>query len=173
MENKYLEALDRISIYRFDDKYEEWDADYETVENYLQSIDNAEPSEALKELELVENWIRDRELKISNVIEPSLNTIKQTLLKAQELEALSNEYDLQPSQIREAFIVYQMFKGFNMTVGIVEKHLQVLNIIFKKRVDISVLSVCETLDEYNNSYIHKLTQEEFDLLKRYCNENKS
>lgn len=50
----------------------------------LKSIKEANPSEALKELELVENWIRDRELEISNVIEPSLNIVKNTLLKAQE-----------------------------------------------------------------------------------------
>ena len=40
--------------------------------------------EALKELELVENWIRDRELKSSKVIEPSLTIIKQALLKAEK-----------------------------------------------------------------------------------------
>ena len=46
----------------------------------LAKIDNAEPSEALEELELVENWIRDRELKSSKVIEPSLTIINQALL---------------------------------------------------------------------------------------------
>lgn len=52
----------------------------------LEEIDQANPSEALKELKLVENWIKDRELEISNVIEPSLNTIKQALIKSQEQE---------------------------------------------------------------------------------------
>lgn len=68
----------------------------------LKAIKESKPSEALKELELVENWIKDRGLKISNVIEPSLTTIKQYLLKAQEQEKVLNEIiklidDLEPT----------------------------------------------------------------------------
>ena len=56
---KELEALDRMSVHRFDDKYEEWDKDYETVENYLESIDNTTPSEALKLFEEYKNILID------------------------------------------------------------------------------------------------------------------
>lgn len=77
MENKYLEALDRISIHRFDDKYEEWDTDYETVENYLQSIDNSNPSEAL---ECLKNFVENNEKGTYNIRDKKdLDTIKQAL----------------------------------------------------------------------------------------------
>ena len=81
-----------------------------TIENALQrleSIDNSKPSEAMKELKLVENWVRDTELAISKVtkpslninkqalvIESSLNTIKQTLLKIQEQDDKVKAFDL-------------------------------------------------------------------------------
>lgn len=48
---------------------------------------------------------------------------------------------------------------------------KVLSIIFEKEVDIYVLRVASSLEHYNNVQdLKKLTQEEFDLLKRCTNE---
>ena len=93
MSKEYLEAIERIKN-KFINFFHEDNPDVECVEDALQrleSIDNANPSEALKELELVEDWIQARELKISNVIEPSLSIIKQYILKAQEQGKVLNE----------------------------------------------------------------------------------
>lgn len=92
--SKELEALEQIGaeklargeLIRNDDKLEPYIGIIKQALQRLESIDNAKPSEALKELELVENWIRDRELESSNVIEPSLNIIKNYIIKTQETE---------------------------------------------------------------------------------------
>ncbi len=81
MSKEHLEALDRMSVHRFDDKYEEWDADYAIVESYLEEKDDVKPSEAmvcLKELKDIVSVYGDS----SHIIEP----IKQVLLRAQEKE---------------------------------------------------------------------------------------
>lgn len=103
--NEVLEALDRISIHRFDEKYEEWDKDYEIVENYLETIDNSKLSEALECLEKIvdKTRINDgtcchwRECLSKNkcILHHNdsmcsdytrANTIKQALIKSQEKE---------------------------------------------------------------------------------------
>ena len=130
----------------------------------LEAIDNAKPSEALKELELVENWIRDRELKISNVIEPSLNTIKQSLLKAQEQEIDIIHYKGTVDNLRRDNAILKDIKN---------EQEKVLEIIRKKEVNMQIFNQCEDVETYNNVYKkqkdRQLTQEEFDLLKRWAN----
>lgn len=57
---------------------------------------------------------------------------------------------------------------------IIEKELKVLEIIKEKSVDIFELRCCSSAKEYNERMVAnflKLTQEEFNLLKRYWNEN--
>lgn len=71
----------------------------------------------------------------------ALETIRQALLKAQEQEKENAEYKI------------------------------VLKIIFEKNVDIVYLKDSNNIEEYNNHFgcvICKLTEEEFNLLKRYC-----
>ena len=57
-----------------------------------------------------------------------------------------------------------------------QEQKQVLEIIKEKDVDIYILKNCKTVDEYNSSVVHivgetrELTQEEFELLKRYVDE---
>ena len=83
MSKEHLEALDRMSIHRFDDKYEEWDADYEIVESFLEEKDNVKPSEALKSLERIREFFlhKTREMSFQD-----LRDIEQVLLRAQEKE---------------------------------------------------------------------------------------
>ena len=83
------EYLMGIRIY----KDESIDAPRYIVEGEVE-LNNTKPNDALNELELVENWIKDRELEISNVIEPSLNTIKQALIKAQEQQLKDKAFEL-------------------------------------------------------------------------------
>ena len=52
------------------------------------------------------------------------------------------------------------------------KDLEVLEILKNKRVDISILALCGTVEEYNNAYIRNLTQEEFDLIKEWLDNDK-
>ena len=99
MSKEYLEALEEIRDFRYgEDKLLVCQTEmYSTIKQALkrlESIDNANPSEALKELELVEDWIQARELKISNVIEPSLSTIKQALIKSQEQHLKDKAFEL-------------------------------------------------------------------------------
>ena len=118
----------------------------------LESIDNANPSEALVyinslikendydiknqnntgfDIDTQKKWVKYLNNKLS-----LLNSIKQALLKAQENE-------------------------------------KVLEIIINKNVDFDTLTDSEALDDYNskmNWSYRRLTQEEFDLLKRYLYE---
>ena len=95
--SKELEALDRIFVHRFDEQYKDWDIDYELVENYLKSIDNSKPSEALECLEKLNDMfylIKYRTTEGGNREEyefyPSYtkeySTIENYILKAQEKE---------------------------------------------------------------------------------------
>ena len=113
--------------------------EYQKMYQHLEAIDNAKPSEALKELDdisyLVLNEIDD--LKNKELWKSYFNTIKQALLKSQEQE-------------------------------------KVLKIMFEKKVDMCELKICideyeDSLYQYNKRTIEKfkLTQEEFELLKRY------
>lgn len=101
----------------------------------LESIDNANPSEALECLERFFNSRKIYEPNNTFVFDciTRLNSIKQALIKAQEQE-------------------------------------KVLEIIFKKTVGIFQLSCCKNVYEYNDLKFNdneKLTEEEFDLLKRW------
>ena len=103
-----------------------------TIEKALQrleAIDNANPSEALEELEQdIKNRVilaEDKQLKLCAVI-------KQALLKAQEQE-------------------------------------KVLEIIKEKYVEFYILLKSKNVEHYNSNtkFGKELTEEEFDLLKRY------
>jgi len=107
----------------------------------LKSIKEAEPSEAMECLETESSkhcfWLKN------------YNTIKQALLKAQEMEKENAELK------------------------------EVLEIIKDKNVDIWLVNSCFIVEQYNFSIIKisnsnvftlfTLTQEEFDLLKRWNN----
>lgn len=111
----------------------------------LEAIDNVKPNEALECLEVINNYgcgINDN-MKFSEVFEKEYSTIKQALLKAQEQEKM-------------------------------------LKILFEKRIDLESFytSFIEGNYDYNFYDIHYgtyglecLTEEEFELLKRYFEKN--
>ncbi len=152
----------------------------------LESIDNANPSEALEKLDYIENEIKfayDDDY-VSYDYTDDVEYIKQALLKLQELEAMAEEYDLQPYQIREALLVFCMMNSAGYKVSDIEKAQEqekVLKIIKEKNVDVQYLRY-EAVDvRMYNDYVSQLnkvstinhsslTEEEFDLLKRYFNE---
>ena len=130
----------------------------------LESIDNANPSEALKTLEdlrkqvsfansdgcifndIYEDIIRDIEI------------IKQALINEQEQE---KEIDRLENQCLDVL-------GDNIRLK------KVLEIIKERQVDVFHLMRSETVEEYNkiwDSSKYCLTQEEFELLKAYFGKN--
>jgi len=224
--NEFLEALERyhrldVLVEKGKDLILKDDDEYKTLKQALQrleAIDNANPSDALKELELVEDWIQARELKISNVIEPSLSIIKQALLKAQEQENESAYIEKIKTMMKQKDCVLRYIESedcfavktilsdgwYKITpefvennvreeikpLSLIEKNKQlkeenaeykrVLEIIKEKRVDLPYLRCCfednQSVERYNEyirnktmDYDHEeeLTEEEFDLLKRW------
>lgn len=160
---KELEALDDLfDLVTCQGSFEKAQKFYYIIEQALQrleQIDNAEPSEVLECLEtlldkfgqqiLIAEKLPRNATEITNVLEylnktPQVVSIKQALIKAQEQE-------------------------------------KVLSIIYEKNVDIFELKCCSSAKEYNDSIRFKvgfiknyeLTQEEFDLLKRWaeCQKN--
>ena len=103
----------------------------------LEAIDNANPSEALEQIKTLKGF-NQVELNNDKNVNKSLNTIKQALIKAEEMK-------------------------------------KVLEIIFEKDVDMYSLRRCKTSEEYNEHFAideyQKLTEEEFNLLKRYLCQN--
>ena len=145
MSKEYLEALDWLlaneMIYRGKTKLPISPA-LRNIKQHLESIDNANHSEALECLEkLMDSYNARSWLNVRKTEKEEYNTIKQALIKAQEQE-------------------------------------KVLEIIKEKGVDVGYLKTCKTLEEYNSNcwnddedFNKKITQEEFDLLKRYCNKS--
>ncbi len=116
-----------------------------------------------------------------------IETIKQTLIKAQENEdwnTIIEEYDIKPHEVREAFIVYKMMQGAGYKVAHIEKaqkQEKILNIIKEKLVNIVDLWQCTDLYTYNslvkgttaNGISRELTQEEFNMLKEWLKQDRS
>ena len=138
----------------------------------LEAIDNANPSEALKELNYIgnncyeeaENAEEDCILYAKNYI--GFDTIKQALLKAQENE---NRIDIEVESKKK--IIQHNFALHKENA----KLKRVLEIISEKQVDIEYLNKCNDVKEYNAHWCDErfyLTQEEFDLLKSWLDNKK-
>jgi len=113
----------------------------------------------------------------------AIETIKQELLKAQEQE---KECDDNLTFENGKFMSGFGYKGKQIVAMPLDAYSKlmeqekVLNVIKEKNVDTKLLRECNSVDEYNakikkdyNSFYYKkyrLTQEEFDLLKRYYDE---
>ena len=146
----------------------------------LESIDNANPSEALKGLDTIKNHLFGRfkiedysEDFIKDYEEMFFEPIKQALLKAQEQEkVLDDKLIFKNGSLMSGF----EYKGKPIVAMPLEqyddfmKQEKVLEIIKEKNVDFDTLTDSEALDDYNskmNWSYRRLTQEEFDLLKRW------
>ena len=119
----------------------------------LEAIDNANPSEALEKLEMLSDCA------VAMEEAPSSNWIEYAETEAElDLKLHFAYLDIKQSLIKS------------------QEQEKVLEILFEKNVDIIMIRMSETLDKYNrmiykdNFNRKELTQEEFDLLKRYCNE---
>ena len=100
----------------------------------------------------------------------------------QRLEAIDNA---NPSEVLEFLETIKTTKELKPFLEQTKQYIlkaqemkKVLKVIFEKNVDIYLLNDLGTLEEYNEWVLKKYgtyyqqTQEEFDLVKRYCNENK-
>ena len=169
MENKELDALER-GILEFekeleDDCNNEWlkrvVAGMKKCYQRLKSIDNANPSEAMRCLEelgeIGTDDINNQDimLKDDNDFKDYYNTIKNYILKAQEqekvLEILKSKKYIPLEQINPKF--WDNEEDYDETVDY-EFYLW----------------LCEEECEYVVKEEQKLTQEEFELLKRYYKE---
>lgn len=124
----------------------------------LESIDNANPSEALKSFETLE-----KHNEYDNCWQIFSKEIKQALLKAQA-NARSEE-------------ILQKYYQEGITLDSVralkqekDNYKKVLEIVFKKNVDMLLIKKYENVSDYNSavwlSGREKLTQEEFNTLKK-------
>lgn len=126
--------------------------DLDIVEEALQrldAIDNANPSEALEELFKTTYFGSKEEYDKINVC---YNSIKIALLELKAIKE-SKEYNTIGQSLLKA-----------------QAQEKVLSIIFEKNVSIFWVRECKNVEEYNYNipdYL-QLTEEEFELLKRYC-----
>jgi len=137
--NKEFVALERIKN-KFIDFFHEDVPDFDIIEDALQrleAIENASPNEALKGLKHIKKYYVPEPCTATTY--NYLEIIEQSLLKAQENE-------------------------------------KVLEIVFEKRIDLERFYVTFIENDYDYNYYeemygtygkYKLTEKEFELLKRY------
>lgn len=181
--SKELKALNRIETFLKENcKHYKQDIGYiKQALKRLEAIDNANPNEALERV--IEGAVYDH-IYTKQDLEQDVNSIKQALLKAQEQEKIVKEYDLKPYELREALLLYAMYKGEYKGNPLpklkqAQEQEKVLEIITQKRIDIesfytTFIKNCYDYNFYERNYgtygLHKLTQEEFELLKRWLDE---
>ena len=141
-----------------------------TIQNCLEQIDNAKPNEALESLKEISNNYTFQDKTIGFCYEKELDIIKQALLK---LDFLEDAMDLPTN-------CFSIFKNRNDDEVVVmrkekyeeyEEQKKILKIVFEKIVNIIILELATNVNEYNERMLANslmLTEEEFNLLKRYC-----
>ena len=163
---KEIEALEKIGaeklargeLIRNDDKLEPYIAILKQALTELKAIKEAKPSEAMEKLEEIINYYTEPQYDVcessypnefKDMWEKELNTIKQALLKAQEQEKENAEYKEVLRIIFEKDVIIRNFKHYVKT--------------YDRNVALKMY----------NSFVYKdeqLTEEEFDLLKRWSEE---
>ena len=180
--SKELEILNKmIEKVEFTDKDFYWEIrnSYAKVEQALQrleAIDNASPSEALNELEMLHdcstamqelpssNWIEyaENEAELDLKLYFGYEHIKEALIKAQEMQEDIIHYKGTIDNLRRDNALLKDIKN---------EQEKVLDIAVKKGVDFDLLRTCNNEHEYNKEVCYSLqfmlTKEEFDLAKRY------
>jgi len=155
------------------------------------AIDEANPSEALESLIRMDNLycaICPHTKGDCNECEynQKSNIVYQALQKAREQNELIEEYDLKPYELREALLLYAMYKGeykgnplpslkqYKKQEKENAEYKEVLRIIFEKNIDVEKLKYRLRVEEDDDDvYLHYkydliMTREEFELLKRWC-----
>lgn len=189
--SKELEALEKLGHYDLYESYNELQVneidEFDIVKQALQrleQINNANPSEALKCLE--ENLkcyskpiCNGSMVKNEYVIDYwhyciNNEKIKDTLLKAQELKSDNNAL-LEENNDLYAELTFAN-KQYKELTEYTKQYEKALKIIFEKKVDIELLEFCEDRYEYNMHFsfieVYHLTEEEFNLLKRWAENEK-
>lgn len=199
MTNEYLETLGKYIRYKKEyvgnDTYRLYikKNEMEFLEKSLQcleSIDNANPSEALECLEKIENYDEWSEFNscLSQDFPKEYTTIKQALLKAQEQKVMivelceyygldnlypyddleSIEYALKNARDMSSHQIIELLGKLNKQEKENAELKRVLSVI-KEKSDLSALEMANDVNEFNEMTFHKkpYTQEEFDLVKRY------
>ena len=170
MSKEYIEALDWLEEKCYvespqAEKFEECCKIIRQFLHRLESIDNANPSEALEAVKQIEFYVgtiiglkfvkgndvfSEAKKQDYEIFERKCNTIEQALLKAQEPKQYVDELKL------------------------VEKSLKALEIIKEKRIDIESFYSSFIESDYDYNFYEKrygtygkycLTEEEFNLLK--------
>ena len=180
MNKEYLEALEKLL--EGYSKGMSGRSYYDIIKQALQrleSIENANPSEALETLKdmLIGNGIND---SINDYVDNLILPIKQALLEFRRLDLSLRLPDEQSSSHftykNKNLVCMQLAKYSELMNAFLEyekaqEQEKVLEIIKKKDVDTYILRNCKTVEEYNSKIVHivgetrELTQEEFDLLK--------
>lgn len=146
----------------------------------LEQIDNSKTSEALECLEkIIHNYDEEHydeesieekiyiENHFKDFFEKELNTIKQSLIKAQEQE---KEIDRLENQCLDI-----LADNIKLKTKLQEQE-KALKIIVEKDIDFGLLKRSENWLDYYTRFKHRtgknteITEEEFDLLKRWKNE---
>ena len=155
MIKEYLEALEHI--YYGSQGYGETDKYYKYLKEYLESIDNANPNEALKCLKLIEDAIETK-MGLGVVNAYLINTIKQALLKAQEQEKENAEYKYLEKQLGVSLdMILNLMKNSNT----LDEHCHTQDIYFDYKGKLISGSFIKL--EYNNEFIINVeTDEMFD-----------
>jgi hypothetical protein len=158
MSKEYLEALNYVWYNYYteeldQDEVDEIEKNLNVVQDglkRLESIDNANPSEAMKHLEFICKILKEKGIDIKWLFKNEYTTIKQALLKAQEPKQYVDELKL------------------------VEKKLKALEIVKEKRIDIESFYTSFIEGEYDYNFYeirygtygkYCLTEEEFNILK--------
>lgn len=147
----------------------------ETLEQYflkMDQLENINPSKALESLEKVKGYRTGGIISFEVFLEDTeeYNTLKQALLK---LDFLEDAMDLSTN----CFSTFKNRNGDEVTIMRRERYEEyqeqekVLKILFEKEVNLGMLKTCKTVEQYNAGCRifgrNELTQEEFELLKRY------
>ena len=155
--SKGLEALHRIANAKNHFKYDTLelvDKDFQIVQQELQrleEIENAKPSEALR-------YIREFMYEMTYWMENPKKCMKNYGMQ------IFGKYKYTFESIIETVLLKA------------QEQEKALEIIFEKNIDIYFLKSAVTFDEYNKlikfkaPFALELTKEEFNLVKRYCNE---
>ncbi len=156
----------------------------------LQAIEEAKPSEVLELVDKMANYILlDEEYGFiddeeKQAIIKDRDTIKQALTELKDIK------EAEPSEAMEclrnlryhalnAWVAESVQKDYNIVEQALlkaQEQEKVLEIIRQKNVNIGLVNVLGSVEQYNQTYVYDnmlnvkwcLTQEEFDTLKRWC-----
>lgn len=133
----------------------------------LYEIDNANPSEALESLHKVARKVELADVDDYWEVRNAYSKAENGLLKAQENENKIDNLEYENKRLVNELVEYGK---------IIEEQHKVLGIIKEKDVDVKLLKLSTNWLDYYTRVKHKtgknteLTEEEFELLKRWLNE---